>query len=130
MTKSVCVIVQATLHLCGVPRCLVKFVRFQMYTNSQLQKRNNILNYFSNMRQFILIYLFKYLMMVFVKFISKFILFVLYRGRKIYEPPRFMTASQAAEQIVEVVEKKREECGNCGLYYTSTNYEGTNSVPS
>ncbi|XP_041358832.1 diphthine methyl ester synthase-like [Gigantopelta aegis] len=39
----------------------------------------------------------------------------LMKGRKIYEPPRFMMTSQAAEQIVEVIEKRREECGSCVL---------------
>ncbi|XP_062868833.1 diphthine methyl ester synthase [Trichomycterus rosablanca] len=33
----------------------------------------------------------------------------LMRGRKIYEPPRFMTAAQAAEQILEVVQNRREQ---------------------
>ena len=31
------------------------------------------------------------------------------RGRKIYEAPRYMTVSQAAEQLVEVVTRWREE---------------------
>ncbi|XP_076439804.1 diphthine methyl ester synthase-like [Babylonia areolata] len=33
----------------------------------------------------------------------------LMRGRKIYEPPRFMSASLAAEQLLEIVEKKTAE---------------------
>ncbi|XP_020354213.1 diphthine methyl ester synthase isoform X1 [Oncorhynchus kisutch] len=32
----------------------------------------------------------------------------LMRGRKIYEPPRFMTVSQAAEQLLEIVQNRRE----------------------
>ena len=36
----------------------------------------------------------------------------LLRGRKIYEPPRFMTVSQAAKQLIEVEEKKQR--GVCG----------------
>ncbi|KAL8621685.1 diphthine synthase [Nucella lapillus] len=33
----------------------------------------------------------------------------LMKGRKIYEPPRYMTASLAAEQLLEIVEKKTQE---------------------
>ncbi|KAK7488488.1 hypothetical protein BaRGS_00020273 [Batillaria attramentaria] len=33
----------------------------------------------------------------------------LMRGRKIYEPPRFMTVQQAAEQLLEIVEKKNKQ---------------------
>ncbi|KAK1806055.1 hypothetical protein P4O66_013096, partial [Electrophorus voltai] len=33
----------------------------------------------------------------------------LMRGRKIYEPPRFMTVAQAAEQLLEIVENRREQ---------------------
>lgn len=33
----------------------------------------------------------------------------LMRGRKIYEPPRFMTVAQAAEQLVTIIERKKEE---------------------
>ena len=32
-----------------------------------------------------------------------------YRGKKIYEPPRYMSVSQAAEQLIEVVKNKTEE---------------------
>ncbi|TRY94400.1 hypothetical protein DNTS_027941 [Danionella cerebrum] len=32
----------------------------------------------------------------------------LMRGRKIYEPPRYMTVSQAAEQLLEIVHNRRE----------------------
>ena len=39
-----------------------------------------------------------------------FILLITYfRGKKIYEPPRYMSVSQAAEQLVEVVKNKKEE---------------------
>lgn len=30
------------------------------------------------------------------------------RGRKIYEPPRFMTVNQCIEQLIEVEEKRQE----------------------
>jgi len=32
----------------------------------------------------------------------------LLRGRKIYEPPRFMTVNQAVEQLLEVEEKRKD----------------------
>ena len=32
----------------------------------------------------------------------------LMKGRKIYEPPRFMTAGQAAEQLLTVIERRKE----------------------
>lgn len=31
-----------------------------------------------------------------------------YRGRKIYEPPRYMTVSQAAEQLLTIIMHRRE----------------------
>jgi diphthine synthase len=31
------------------------------------------------------------------------------RGRKIYEPPRFMTVNQAVEQLLEIEEKRQEK---------------------
>ncbi|ELU18276.1 hypothetical protein CAPTEDRAFT_166705 [Capitella teleta] len=33
----------------------------------------------------------------------------LMKGRKIYEPPRYMTVNQAAEQLMQVVQRKREQ---------------------
>ncbi|KAL7867121.1 hypothetical protein AOLI_G00149350 [Acnodon oligacanthus] len=33
----------------------------------------------------------------------------LMRGRKIYEPPRFMTVAQAAKQLLEIVQNRREQ---------------------
>ncbi|XP_013415188.1 diphthine methyl ester synthase [Lingula anatina] len=33
----------------------------------------------------------------------------LMRGRKIFEPPRYMTVNQAAEQLLEIIEKKKQE---------------------
>ncbi|KAL3869833.1 hypothetical protein ACJMK2_042466 [Sinanodonta woodiana] len=33
----------------------------------------------------------------------------LMRGKKVYEPPRYLTASLAAEQLVEIIKQKREE---------------------
>lgn len=41
----------------------------------------------------------------------------LMRGRKIYEPPRYMQASEAASQLVEICGNKREE-GDQELAYT------------
>ena len=41
--------------------------------------------------------------------IDLFLLCFYYRGRKIYEPPRYMSVCQAAEQLVEVVRNKKEE---------------------
>ncbi len=41
-----------------------------------------------------------------------------FRGRKIYEPPRYMSVAQAASQLLEIVERKRQEAktplGMCG----------------
>jgi len=31
-----------------------------------------------------------------------------FRGRKIYEPPRFMSASEAAKQLMEIVEERKK----------------------
>ncbi|XP_061594854.1 diphthine methyl ester synthase [Cololabis saira] len=31
------------------------------------------------------------------------------RGKKIYEPPRFMTVSQAADQLVQIIQRRRDE---------------------
>ncbi|MEE6524917.1 hypothetical protein FKM82_024664 [Ascaphus truei] len=42
----------------------------------------------------------------------------LMKGRKVYEPPRYMTVSQAAKQLVEIVQNRRalgEELGNYPL---------------
>ncbi|KAF5909809.1 diphthine methyl ester synthase, partial [Clarias magur] len=36
----------------------------------------------------------------------------LMRGRKVYEPPRFMTVARAAEQLLEVVQNRRERAEN------------------
>lgn len=33
------------------------------------------------------------------------------RGRKIYEPPRFMTVSQAANQLLSIIKRRKEEEG-------------------
>ena len=32
------------------------------------------------------------------------------RGRKIYEPPRYMTIGQCVEQLLEIEEKRDEKC--------------------
>ena len=36
----------------------------------------------------------------------KMFCFVFFRGRKIFEPPRFMSVSQAAQQFLEIVSKR------------------------
>ncbi|TNM88134.1 diphthine methyl ester synthase [Takifugu flavidus] len=37
------------------------------------------------------------------------------RGKKIYEPPRFMTVAQAADQLVQIVQRRRAEGETLGL---------------
>ncbi|XP_054644492.1 diphthine methyl ester synthase [Dunckerocampus dactyliophorus] len=37
------------------------------------------------------------------------------RGKKIYEPPRFMSVSQAADQLVQIVERRREQGEELGV---------------
>ncbi|KAM9410074.1 diphthine methyl ester synthase [Pholidichthys leucotaenia] len=37
------------------------------------------------------------------------------RGRKIYEPPRFMTVSQAADQLMQIIHRRREEGEELGM---------------
>ncbi|MEQ2298492.1 diphthine synthase, partial [Ameca splendens] len=37
------------------------------------------------------------------------------RGKKIYEPPRFMTVSQAADQLIQIIQRRREEGGELGV---------------
>ncbi|KAG5850127.1 hypothetical protein ANANG_G00078930 [Anguilla anguilla] len=39
----------------------------------------------------------------------------LLRGRKIYEPPRYMSVSQAAEQLLEIVQNRRERKEDLGF---------------
>ncbi|XP_046905678.1 diphthine methyl ester synthase isoform X2 [Hypomesus transpacificus] len=39
----------------------------------------------------------------------------LIRGRKIYEPPRYMTVCQAAEQLLEIVQNRRERGEELGI---------------
>ncbi|KAM3875962.1 diphthine methyl ester synthase [Diretmus argenteus] len=39
----------------------------------------------------------------------------LMRGNKIYEPPRFMTVNQAADQLLEIIQRRREEGEELGL---------------
>ncbi|XP_022087260.1 diphthine methyl ester synthase-like [Acanthaster planci] len=40
------------------------------------------------------------------------------RGRKIYEPPRYMTVSQAASQLIKILERKRESEDQENLAFT------------
>ncbi|KAK5931382.1 diphthine methyl ester synthase [Pseudochaenichthys georgianus] len=37
------------------------------------------------------------------------------RGKKIFEPPRFMTVGQAADQLIQIIERRREEGGELGV---------------
>lgn len=37
------------------------------------------------------------------------------RGKKIYEPPRFMTVSQASEQLLQIIKRRREEGEELGM---------------
>lgn len=37
------------------------------------------------------------------------------RGKKIYEPPRFMTVNQAADQLIQVIHRRREEGEELGM---------------
>ncbi|XP_030583437.1 diphthine methyl ester synthase [Archocentrus centrarchus] len=37
------------------------------------------------------------------------------RGKKIYEPPRFMTVSQAADQLIQIIHRRREEGEELGM---------------
>uniref|UniRef100_A0A3P8TSH2 diphthine methyl ester synthase n=1 Tax=Amphiprion percula TaxID=161767 RepID=A0A3P8TSH2_AMPPE len=42
------------------------------------------------------------------------------RGKKIYEPPRYMTVSQAADQLIQIIDRRRkegEELGESHLIY-------------
>ncbi|XP_051231612.1 diphthine methyl ester synthase [Dicentrarchus labrax] len=37
------------------------------------------------------------------------------RGKKIYEPPRFMTVSQAADQLIQIIQRRRKEGAELGM---------------
>uniref|UniRef100_A0A3B4B2G5 diphthine methyl ester synthase n=1 Tax=Periophthalmus magnuspinnatus TaxID=409849 RepID=A0A3B4B2G5_9GOBI len=37
------------------------------------------------------------------------------RGRKIFEPPRFMTVAQAVEQLLQIIQRRREEGEELGM---------------
>ncbi|XP_068599376.1 LOW QUALITY PROTEIN: diphthine methyl ester synthase [Brachionichthys hirsutus] len=37
------------------------------------------------------------------------------RGRKIYEPPRFMTVGQAADQLIQIIERRRGQGAELGV---------------
>ncbi|XP_042372550.1 diphthine methyl ester synthase-like [Plectropomus leopardus] len=37
------------------------------------------------------------------------------RGKKIYEPPRYMTVSQAADQLIQIIQRRREEGEELGM---------------
>ena len=38
--------------------------------------------------------------------------FLYYRGRKVFEPPRYMTVAQAAEQLLEAIDNRRKDDEN------------------
>uniref|UniRef100_A0A3Q2UU20 diphthine methyl ester synthase n=1 Tax=Haplochromis burtoni TaxID=8153 RepID=A0A3Q2UU20_HAPBU len=38
-----------------------------------------------------------------------------FRGKKIYEPPRFMTVNQAADQLIQVIQSRKEEGEELGM---------------
>ena len=42
-----------------------------------------------------------------------------FRGRKIYEPPRYMSVSLAAQQLVEIVENRRRQGQELGQIYSN-----------
>uniref|UniRef100_A0A3Q3KJJ6 diphthine methyl ester synthase n=1 Tax=Monopterus albus TaxID=43700 RepID=A0A3Q3KJJ6_MONAL len=42
------------------------------------------------------------------------------RGKKIYEPPRFMTVAQAADQLIQIIQRRREEGEELGLLTAET----------
>ncbi|XP_029355536.1 diphthine methyl ester synthase [Echeneis naucrates] len=37
------------------------------------------------------------------------------RGKKIYEPPRFMTVSQAADQLIQIIQRRKEDGEELGV---------------
>jgi len=41
--------------------------------------------------------------------LCRFFYFFLFRGNKIYEPPRYMTVNRAAEQLMEIVKNRRDQ---------------------
>uniref|UniRef100_A0A3Q0SQA5 diphthine methyl ester synthase n=1 Tax=Amphilophus citrinellus TaxID=61819 RepID=A0A3Q0SQA5_AMPCI len=43
------------------------------------------------------------------------VLIIDFRGKKIYEPPRFMTVSQAADQLIQIIHRRREEGEELGM---------------
>lgn len=50
-------------------------------------------------------------------------LFLPCRGRKIYEPPRYMSVNQAAEQLLAIIQNRRlqgEKPGMIGLFLSAT----------
>lgn len=45
-----------------------------------------------------------------------------FRGKKIYEPPRFMTVNQAADQLIQVIQRRKEEGEELGESYLTCEY--------
>lgn len=54
----------------------------------------------------------------------------LMKGRKVFEPPRFMTVKQASEQLLEIVENKRQEGDNSLAFTEDTVCVGLSRVGS
>lgn len=54
----------------------------------------------------------------------------LMKGRKLFEPPRFMTVKQASEQLLEIVENKRQEGGDSLAFTEDTVCVGLSRVGS
>jgi len=42
--------------------------------------------------------------------------YLLFRGRKIYEPPRYMTSDIACQQLLKIIERKEDSGQKCGKY--------------
>uniref|UniRef100_A0A8C6UA07 diphthine methyl ester synthase n=1 Tax=Neogobius melanostomus TaxID=47308 RepID=A0A8C6UA07_9GOBI len=40
---------------------------------------------------------------------------LLFQGKKIFEPPRFMTVSQAADQLLQIIQRRRDEGEELGM---------------
>ena len=41
-----------------------------------------------------------------IKFVNKMAIIPTFRGRKVYEPPRYMTVSEAASQLLEILQTR------------------------
>lgn len=43
-----------------------------------------------------------------------------FRGKKVFEPPRYMTVNQAVEQLLQVVQNRREQGEELGEHFLGT----------